>query len=68
MREEYVSARMEGDLKQEVEAILAELGLTPSSAIRILYKAIKRNGGMPFDIKLYEGGISDGYTESEAVD
>lgn len=64
MKKEYVSSRMESELKHEVEHILSELGITPSGAIRVFYKAIKRNGGMPFDIKLYDEGGMYEHTES----
>ena len=47
-----VYARIEPDLKNDVEGILAQLGLTPSSVIQMLYSQIKLTRGIPFEIKL----------------
>ncbi len=47
-----VYARIEPELKSDVEGILTQLGLTPSSVIQMLYSQIKLTNGIPFDIKL----------------
>ena len=47
-----VYARIDTDLKDNAEAILAKLGISPSSAITMLYSQIILQKGMPFDLKL----------------
>jgi len=47
-----VRARIEPALKDEVDAILGELGLTASEAIHVLYRLIKLRQGLPFDVRL----------------
>lgn len=48
----YVRARIEPDLKQGVEAIFNEFGLTPTQVITILYKQVLRNHEIPLDLSL----------------
>ena len=43
-----VYVRMNPDLKENAEAILAQLGISPSSAIQMLYSQIVLNRGLPF--------------------
>ena len=47
-----VHARMDTALKENVEVILAQLGLTSSDAIKLFYKQIELNGGLPFELKV----------------
>lgn len=47
-----VYARIEPELKTDVEGILSQLGLTPSAVIQMLYSQIKLTKGIPFEIKL----------------
>ena len=47
-----VYARIDPDLKNEVESILSTLGLTPSSVVQMLYSQIKLTKGIPFPICL----------------
>ena len=47
-----VSARMSSELKQDAEAILNKIGLSPSEAINIFFAKILSEGGIPFDLKL----------------
>lgn len=47
-----VYARIEPELKTDVEGILSQLGLTPSAVIQMLYSQIKLTRGIPFEIKL----------------
>lgn len=47
-----VRARVDAQLKAEVEEILDELGLTMSQAIVLFLKAVQREKGLPFDLKL----------------
>ena len=47
-----VYARVDPVLKTKVEAILAELGVTPSSLIQMLYNQVLLTNGIPFEIKI----------------
>jgi len=47
-----VYARIDTGLKKNAENILAKLGITPSSAIQMLYSQIVLLNGMPFDLRL----------------
>ena len=47
-----IRTRIEPGLKQEVEGILAELGLTASETVHLLYRQIKLQRGLPFDMRL----------------
>lgn len=60
-----VYARIDTTLKENAESILSQLGITPSSAIQMLYSQIVLLNGMPFELRLpYKkpvavGGMSD---------
>lgn len=45
-------ARIEPDVKEQAESILAALGIPASNAINMFYKQIILQRGMPFEIKL----------------
>ena len=49
-----VYARVETGLKENAEGILAQLGISPSEAIKMLYSQIVLVKGMPFQSKLPE--------------
>lgn len=47
-----VRARLEPGLKKETERILDELGINTTEAIRIFFKQVKLQKGLPFDLKI----------------
>jgi addiction module RelB/DinJ family antitoxin len=47
-----VYARIDTGLKENAEGILSQLGITPSSAIQMLYSQIVLRKGLPFEVKL----------------
>ena len=47
-----VYARIDTGLKNSAEEILAQLGISPSSAIQMLYSQIVLQKGMPFELRL----------------
>ena len=47
-----VYARIDTKLKDNAESILSQLGISPSSAIQMLYSQIVLKRGIPFDLKL----------------
>ena len=49
-----VYARVEAGLKENAEGILAQLGISPSEAINMLYSQIVLVKGMPFQSRLPE--------------
>ncbi len=49
-----VYARIDTGLKENAEDILSELGISPSSAIQMLYSQIVLTGGIPFEVRLPE--------------
>ena len=54
LKESYVRARVDDRLKQDSEAILNELGITTTEAIRIFLHQIKIHRGLPFDLRVKE--------------
>ncbi len=47
-----IRARVEPGLKIEVENILSDLGLTVSETVHLLYRQIKLQRGLPFDVRI----------------
>ena len=47
-----VYARIDTNLKENAESILHQLGISPSSAIQMLYSQIVLQKGMPFELRL----------------
>ncbi len=47
-----IRTRIEPALKREVEDILAQLGLTASETVHLLYRQIKLQRGLPFDVRI----------------
>lgn len=45
-------ARIEPEVKEQAESILATLGIPASSAINMFYKQIILNRGLPFEVKI----------------
>lgn len=52
MLDTTVRARIDSSLKNEVEAIFHELGLTTSQAITLFLKKVKIEKGIPFELKI----------------
>jgi DNA-damage-inducible protein J len=49
---ETIRARVDATLKAQAEKILEELGLSSSEAIRLFYKQVTIQNGLPFDVKI----------------
>ena len=47
-----VEARIESSLKENVSKILRKLDISESDAIRMYYRQIAMNKGIPFDLKV----------------
>jgi len=51
-RDATVRARVDAKLKEETEKIFSEIGLTTSQAITLFLKSVKRERGIPFELKI----------------
>ncbi|MGD8870516.1 MAG: type II toxin-antitoxin system RelB/DinJ family antitoxin [Gemmatimonadota bacterium] len=51
-KDAQIRARADAELKEEAEAILESLGLTPSAAINMFYRQIVHRRAIPFDVAL----------------
>lgn len=47
-----INTRIEPELKNKAEVILNRVGLTSAEAIRLFYKQICLNKGLPFEVKI----------------
>ncbi|MCF6206227.1 MAG: type II toxin-antitoxin system RelB/DinJ family antitoxin [Sulfurovum sp.] len=61
-----VRARIDSELKKDVEKILSELGLNTSQAITMFMKSIKRERGIPFELKIPNEETLKAFEEIEA--
>lgn len=50
MSKELVQARVNGEIKAEAAAVLADMGLTVSDAVRILLTKVAREKTMPLEL------------------
>lgn len=64
-----VYARIDTGLKEDAEGILSALGITPSSAIQMLYSQIVLQRGLPFSPRLpYAEPTAIGAMSKEELD
>jgi DNA-damage-inducible protein J len=47
-----IRARVEPVLKDEAEAVLGKLGMTPTEAITLFYKQVTLYRGLPFPVRI----------------
>lgn len=47
-----IRARVEPELKAEAEAMLEELGLSPTTAITLFYRQVVRQQGLPLELRV----------------
>lgn len=47
-----IRARVEPELKRDAEAVFSTLGLTATEAIRLFYKQVTLQHGLPFSVKV----------------
>lgn len=59
-----VQARMEPNLKQEADAILATIGLNATTAITLFYTQIVNQHGLPLDLKVPNAGLQKAMREA----
>lgn len=51
-KDSYVKARINKELKHDVEVILSDLGLTMTDAINALFRQIEMRHGLPFEMSI----------------
>ena len=49
---ETIRARVDAKLKAQAEGVLEKLGLNASEAIRLFYRQVALQKGLPFDVKI----------------
>ena len=47
-----IPTRIDSNLKADAESILKKTGLTSSEAVRLFYRQVELNQGIPFDVKI----------------
>ena len=52
MKTSTLHTRIDTELKNNVESILAQLGMTSADAIKLFYKQVELQGGLPFALKV----------------
>ena len=65
-RTETIRARIEPELKSEAEAILRELGLSSSEAMRLFLFQVIQQRGLPFEVKIPNAKTISAIEELEA--
>jgi len=50
--QDIVRARIDSDLKRDVTAVLAGMGLTVSDAIRLLFVRVAAEKALPFEVRI----------------
>ena len=51
-KSEMIRARVEPDLKQDAEAGVSTLGMSPTEAITLFYKQVALQHGLPFEVRV----------------
>lgn len=51
-KSEFIRARIEPDLKNKVEEIFTNLGLSVTDALTMFYKQVELHNGLPFEVKI----------------
>lgn len=52
MKTTTIHARIQPDLKTQVESVLSQLGMSTSEAITLYFKQIHLQQGLPFEVKI----------------
>lgn len=66
LKSAMIRARMDPDLKEEVERVFAELGLTTTQAITLFYQQVKLNQGLPFSVRIPNEVTRRTFAETDA--
>ena len=61
-----IRARVDPQLKVEVEDLFAQLGLTTTEAITLFYQQVKLNRGLPFEVRIPNAVTQRTFAETDA--
>ena len=61
-----IRARVESTLKEEVEGILQELGLSTTQAITLFYQQVRLTKGLPFEVRLPNKVTTQTFMDTDA--
>ncbi|MBE2231948.1 MAG: type II toxin-antitoxin system RelB/DinJ family antitoxin [Anaerolinea sp.] len=61
-----IRARVDPQLKDEVEDLFAQLGLSTTEAITLFYRQVKLNRGLPFDVRIPNAVTQRTFAETDA--
>jgi DNA-damage-inducible protein J len=61
-----IRARVDPNLKDEVEDVFAQLGLSATQAITLFYQQVKLNRGLPFDVRIPNAVTLRTFVETDA--
>lgn len=61
-----IRARVDPGLKDEVEDVFAQLGLSATQAITLFYQQVKLNRGLPFDVRIPNAVTLRTFAETDA--
>ncbi|HWE40237.1 MAG TPA: type II toxin-antitoxin system RelB/DinJ family antitoxin [Isosphaeraceae bacterium] len=62
----WIRARVDPSLKAEAEAILDRLGLDASDAIRLFYKQVTLQKGLPFEVRIPNAATRKALSDADA--
>lgn len=65
-KDAMIRARIESDLKAEVEQIFQELGLTTTEAITLFYNQVRLFHGLPFRVRIPNEETVQTFKETDA--
>ena len=61
-----IRARVDPNLKEEVENVFEQLGLSTTQAITLFYQQVKLNRGLPFDVRIPNAVTQRTFAETDA--
>ena len=60
-----IQARIDTELKTQVEKVLSELGMTTAELIRMTFKQVAMQQGIPFDVKIPNKQTLEAFEEAK---
>ena len=61
-----IRARVDPILKEEVETLFEQLGLSATAAITLFYQQVRLNRGLPFDVRIPNAVTKQTFEETDA--
>jgi len=61
-----IRARVDPNLKDEVENVFGQLGLSATQAITLFYQQVKLNRGLPFDVRIPNAVTQRTFADTDA--